>query len=540
MSLESLNSTPPDALENEQRFVLDTKEGLQKFQEFIVAEEGQIDALDPRLIIDDLALPEDVAERLHQLRLAYTQLVQLTSEGLQAEGDELSENTVVSIANQYKTYIAADEKFSTAYVAYEDALKTQQLDKSEPDTDAPEVPQSAPTDTQPTGEREQTENLAPEKSEVETVEQPPEDEPESSELFGLSLPQAGAQGVQVTRSFRDGFEVVKRTHPDIKDNPENQAIVDSITRLLFVVPAAGLSEEQVAKVTQLLGELNVSGEGIEASTSAVAEAEDPATASEEIKSDANETDIARQESAEVNDSEFEAFEDWTPTTKSGAMQIEADAEDYGDVKILFAQKVADTAEKDISSLDDSVVGAINALTHSTEGSSVVAKMEEQDSINNSIPTEVARDAVKREMASENSLIGAYLASHPEHQAVFQENNISSAAFEKKVQKTIASIDAKEIDFWETKFDDPYQSTFSFLKEMTIQEIEDFNALPLNDRKNILQEENIKYEAYVAWVDIYEPIMQTGAFEPAITFSELFVEWMIETELADYQRSTLAA
>jgi len=532
MSLESLNSTPPNTLENEQRFVLGTKEGLQKFQEFIVAEEGQIDALDPSLTIEDLALPDNVAERLQQLRLAYTQLVQLTNKGLQTEGDELSENTIVSIADQYKTYIAADEKFSTAYVAYEDAFKNQQLKKNEADTAAPEVSWSASADTQSTKEREHPENPAPEKTEVDIVEQSQEDEPESTELFGLSLPQAGAQGVLTTRSFRDGFEIVKRTHPDIKDNPENLTIADSIIRLLFVVPATGLTEEKVTKVTQLIQKLNVSGVGVAPGISTVSEAENLATESEEIASGENETDIAKQESAELTNSELEEFDDWTPRIKSGAMQIEVDTEDDGDVKILFARKVADKAEKDISSLDDSVVGAINALTHSREGSSVVAKMEEVDSINNSIPAEVARDAVKREMASKNSLTGTYLASHPELQAVFQEKNISSATFEKKVQKTIASIDAKEIDFWEAKFDEPYQSTFSFLKKMTLQEIEDFNDLPLSERKDILQAENIKYEAYVAWMDTYESIAQTDALVSATTFAELFVEEMIETELAD--------
>jgi 2-iminoacetate synthase ThiH len=127
----------------------------------------------------------------------------------------------------------------------------------------------------------------------------------------------------------------------------------------------------------------------------------------------------------------------------------------------------------------------------------------------------------------------YVESNADYQVLFQENHISLLAFEKSLQKTIASIDAKEIDFLETKFDMPYTSAFSYLQKTTMQEIAELSALPLSERKNLLQAENIKYEAYLTWMDAYEHMTQIITPLPTMKFEELFTKWMVETEMTDY-------
>jgi len=546
MSLKSPNATAQNALENEQRFVLDTKEGLYTFYEFIVSEEEQIDALDPDLEIEDLALPENVAASLTQLRFEYKELVRLTKEGLHVETGELPENIVITIVDQYQQYIGADERFSRVYVAYEASLENQQLNKIDTLTVEQKSAQLTPQKTDSVSEHEPTtaqknletqaeevDYVASEESDSLSVEQQLDIQSAPLKVFGMSLPHTGPEGVVIARSLRDRLEIMKHNHPELKDNPKNLTITDAIIRVLFVIPAAGLSEEQVTQVSQLARKLSgTENEVVRKDGARDEENELPESEQDESGGSIQATNVSIDEDV-----------DWTAsekTKKHGAMKVEVDSADDGDVEIFFAKKVAQQAEKEIDLTDESVVSAIDQLTQSVQGSSVVAEMEKQDSINNSIPAQVVRDSVKREAVSDNSLTGMYLVSNPQYQRVFQENNLSPAAFEKQLQTTIKSIDAKEIDFWEAKFDEPYTSAFSFLQEMTLQQINDLNALPPKERKKLLQDENVKYEAYLTWMDTYEYIAQVITLSPTTKFSELYTIGMMQIEMAHYQESASAS
>jgi len=546
MSLKSPNATAQNALENEQRFVLDTKEGLYTFYEFIVSEEEQIDALDPDLEIEDLALPENVAASLTQLRFEYKELVRLTKEGLHVETGELPENIVITIVDQYQQYIGADERFSRVYVAYEASLENQQLNKIDTLTGEQKSAQLTPQKTDSVSEHEPTtaqknletqaeevDYVASEESDSLSVEQQLDIQSAPLKVFGMSLPHTGPEGVVIARSLRDRLEIMKHNHPELKDNPKNLTIADAIIRVLFVIPAAGLSEEQVTQVSQLARKLSgTENEVVRKDGARDEENELPESEQDESGGSIQATNVSIDEDV-----------DWTAsekTKKHGAMKVEVDSADDGDVEIFFAKKVAQQAEKEIDLTDESVVSAIDQLTQSVQGSSVVAEMEKQDSINNSIPAQVVRDSVKREAVSDNSLTGMYLVSNPQYQRVFQENNLSPAAFEKQLQTTIKSIDAKEIDFWEAKFDEPYTSAFSFLQEMTLQQINDLNALPPKERKKLLQDENVKYEAYLTWMDTYEYIAQVITLSPTTKFSELYTIGMMQIEMAHYQESASAS
>ena len=538
MSLEGQNFTSQNALENEQRFVLDTKEGLQTFLEFLVSEEGQIDALNPNLIIEDLALPTHVETSLKQLRLEFNELIRVTKEGVQAETEALPESAVVKVVDQYQVYLGADESFSAAYVTYEAALENQPLPNSETDEAEPEISPAARKEAEgviPTFPR--VENEVTQTSEPAAVESSEDTESEHLKVYGLSLPQAGPEGALIARSLRDRLEVIKNIHSGVKGSPERLAIVEAIMRSLFVVPESGLTQEQVARVTELAQALHDS-EKLEAASQDGAEG---ITDSKEAENNSDGDEI--DGTAELVGSEADEAEGWTESEnpkKRGAMKIEADTKDDGAIEITFAHKVAQRAEKNLDRTDESVVSAIDKLTQSPEGNGVIAQMEQQDSINNSIPAQVVLDSLKREVVSDNSLTGKYLSSNPQYLVFIQENNISPVAFEKKFQKTIQSVDAKEIDFWESKFDEPYTSAFSYLQEMTLQEVENFNALSLSERKNILQAENVKYEAYLAWMDTYEFITLTIAPQPAMRFAELIAQWVVETERDDYERSVSVA
>lgn len=649
MSLEGQNLTALENKEDKQRFVLGTKEGLSTFYDFLVSEEGQIDALDPHLAIEDLALPENVVADLKQLRLAYGELVALTKEGLQLAEDDLPEKNVVKIADQYGKYIGADEKFSRAYVAYEASLEnTEQSSDTAPEPNESEDAQSIIQTPEESTLKQQSvslmENLemqveviesaekeideqyhsiqktydafcqrfpeekrtpeithlvgilqdlhsraslvhqkAKKKSELnlestaenlqnykrsiqrirkdidssvsdvsdaqidnldfdskESVVPVAEKQEENNDMhpkvFGMDLPEAGEEGTLVARNFRDGLEMVKRNHPEIKRNREKLAIVEALIRVLFVVPAGGLTEVQTREVARLAKELSVLEKKDETSKNIIKEETSETLPSPEVESD-------REESPEeIAETRLAGATSWTTeeeTKKKGVMKIEADSQPDGDIKITYAG-IADQVERNTVLLDDSVPSAINQLTENVGGKGVVAHMEKKDTINNSIPVEVARNAAKREMADEHSLVGIYLADNPKYQVFFKENDVSSAALEKELQKVIKSVDASAIDFWESKFDDPYESAFSFLQEMTLQEVQELNELPLDERKRLLREENVKYEAYLAWMDTYDFIAQIVELQPNMKFFAMIVKWMIETEMTEHQSEPLVA
>lgn len=656
MSLEDQHLTPQNALENEQRFVLGTTEGLKTFLDFLVSEEGQIDALNPSLTVEDLALPVTVETNLKQLRLEYKELVRLSKEGLQTEAEELAETVVASIANQYQVYIRADEIFSLSYVAYEEAQENKQLSKNAPDMAEKNSAQSSaqtrefPSEPENTAGEDSTEterneavfegvaslqneisaqyadikktydtaweksskdqqspetekmlealrelhtrasaiqhkatkndelnpepsvddlknyvrsmnrihssinSLVSSKSEELTqdeasdesnpdtvepqVEVEVEVESESEKVFGMRLPQAGPKGAFAARSFRDGLEIIKRNHPNIKDNPEKTALANSIVRTLFVVPASGLTEEQVTEVTSLAQELSASGNEVhEAPNVSITHQE---TAPDNVEAESQSEADNEGETVDSMNTTSDEVEDWTSdekTKKRGSMKVEEDSQDSGDIKIIFANRVADKAEKNINLSDDSVVSAIDQLTHSEHGNSVIGEVEQIDSINNSIPVQVVRDSAKRETAREDSLTGTYLSNNPQYQTFFEEHEISSAAVEKKVRDIIKRIDSKEIDFFESKFDDPYKSAFSHIQKMTLRELEDFNGLPLGERKQLIAEEGVKYEAHLAWMDMFKLLVQTVTVEPEMKFEELFVLWVAESEMMDYRAGT---
>ena len=685
MSLEEQQQPEANTLPDKQRFVLDTVAGLQTFHDFLVSEEGQIDALDPALTIEDLALPEHVADSLRQLRKEYADLVRLTKEELQTDEETLSDTSVESIAQQYQIYIQADERFSQAYRQYsaapenqlpgtnaipvdtqsevesapsaaetrvtnipvppkemraerlseaaaedvtaqQEAIKQQYadilaayetvqsavpLDQQSPDTqqlcqelsdlqtratiiqrkvtendelqpvpsaddlknytrsmeriqekvevlvaniqtENEQVGYASSEDSEDSEDSEESEKLvqsqeakqvvdpvvprAPEATdEIATEVTEAGQEAESQTIFGMDLPKAGPDGVVGARSFRDGLEIIKRNHPNIKDNATNTALADSIARTLFVVPPSGLSEEQTTQVAGLAAELRAATD--QSSTEqAIAPAEEPSTPEQALD---RYVDVSP--AAEVHTSSAEeSKESDEPVKKRGAMSVEADSPDSESIKIMFAdRRDAQSASNAVLS-NESVVQAIDDLTHSQTGSGVVAQMEQRDSINNSIPSQAVRDSVQREAASEESLTGLYLADNPQYQAFFQERNISPAAFEKRLQNTIKSIDRKEIDFWEAKFDEPYNSAFGFVQDMTAPDIADFRALPLAERKAYLRADHIKYEAYLAWMDMYELISETVATTPDAPFAELFATWMVEAELQDVYTNTQAA
>jgi hypothetical protein len=337
-------------------------------------------------------------------------------------------------------------------------------------------------------------------------------------VCGMQIPQTGPAGVFGARSFRDGLELAKRNHPAIVGSAEKTEVANKIIQLLYVVPDSGLTQAQVDKVVELAKELNISNSTVEARLSIKSTTE----------SSPEEKSVLPIKPSATHKSPAESV-----VKKSGAMKVEIDEKDDGDIKITVAEKV----QEELADQDGSVVGAVEELTHSPAGTEVVAHMERRDIINNSVPSKADRDLAKKESLKKNALVSKYLLENDQYADFFSEYNVTPEDFERQLQTTIKSIDTKEIDFWEAKFDSPYTSAFSYLENMSLAEVQDMNKLSPQERRSVLTQENVKYEAYLAWMDILDPMTNTLSVQPNVQFGELFARWMMETEMTFYTGQT---
>lgn len=104
---------------------------------------------------------------------------------------------------------------------------------------------------------------------------------------------------------------------------------------------------------------------------------------------------------------------------------------------------------------------------------------------------------------------------------------SPAQFEAMVRREINRIEAP------SKFDSVFgftnKSAFhDFLRDMTIKEVAEFDALPREQIRNELMQKDIKYEVYLDWVDSLNSMLTITHAHPNLTFGEVFIRAELET------------
>lgn len=118
-------------------------------------------------------------------------------------------------------------------------------------------------------------------------------------------------------------------------------------------------------------------------------------------------------------------------------------------------------------------------------------------------------------------------------ATFIEQSFnSSSEFETALLRRINEIEAP------SKFDKVfgfnYESAFHrFLKDRTIAEIDTLERLPNTKLRELLQEKNIEYEAYVRWLDAFYEMVQMFRVPTSTTFGELYVRAELEDLMRHY-------
>ena len=191
---------------------------------------------------------------------------------------------------------------------------------------------------------------------------------------------------------------------------------------------------------------------------------------------------------------------------------------------------------DVSDGDEEVVVPIRAdnVTKPTPRTSFipasVAAQPKQNPVKRNVPKELVSLPRTESVHEKQSLTNRYLKA-PKYQAFIAEHFSSPGGFERILDSTITKIEAETIDHIERWLGETSASAFELIKDMTIAEVEAMAASGYDNIHFLLQKENVKYETFVAWVEVLE--VMVDAMEPPknVPFGELFARFMIESEMS---------
>lgn len=119
-----------------------------------------------------------------------------------------------------------------------------------------------------------------------------------------------------------------------------------------------------------------------------------------------------------------------------------------------------------------------------------------------------------------------LLKETENRTILQERHSSPAAFEASLKREVYRVEApSRLD---ALLGVKYTSAFSFLKDMTLVQIDTFDGGQSREQiREILQEKNIPYETYMAWIQAMPYMESLVVAHDDMTFMELFIRSEIE-------------
>ncbi len=144
-----------------------------------------------------------------------------------------------------------------------------------------------------------------------------------------------------------------------------------------------------------------------------------------------------------------------------------------------------------------------------------------------VPVPVERPVAPRPFA----LNGQY-AEQPTYKEYINKTFGSMKVFEQAVEKSVQSFDNNTYDIFERPGffgGSNYESPYRFLGEMTLQEVTEFETQPKEQIRAFMQENNMKYDTYLAWLDQIDLMVRTLPNEAETTVADLFARYVAETQ-----------
>ncbi|MFT7645036.1 MAG: hypothetical protein ACI9BF_000705, partial [Candidatus Paceibacteria bacterium] len=244
------------------------------------------------------------------------------------------------------------------------------------------------------------------------------------------------------------------------------------------------------------------------------------------------------EGPDDGDSDDEQTETFAPFVRRKDMVILPDTDADKVVPIFVAERARLRLEKQLgksissnSKKTNTTVEEPRSMIVEESGSpnymSVVAALESQDPINEIVSDEVLF-LNHSKIANNETLSRREYLNEERYQSFIKMYSISPASFEKILDSKVVHFESETVDGIGKFFGDTFASPFSYLKDMTVAEVLILGNKP--EVKFELQEKDIKYETFVAWMEFIIDMQQVVGDNPDMTFGELYARWIIETDI----------
>jgi LysM repeat protein len=130
-----------------------------------------------------------------------------------------------------------------------------------------------------------------------------------------------------------------------------------------------------------------------------------------------------------------------------------------------------------------------------------------------------------------ALNGQY-ADQPAYKEYIQQVFGSAKAYEQAVERAVQNFDNTTYDVFDRSSifgGGTYESPYRLLSDMSLQEVTEFEQQPNAEIRAFLNENNIKYDTYLAWLDKIDEMVQVLPNEAETKVSDLFSRYVVEFE-----------
>ncbi len=319
---------------------------------------------------------------------------------------------------------------------------------------------------------------------------------ESLTVCGYLVPKAGRSGVKTASLLREGLMIVRDTDKEVMFDPAKQILIDKLVRKLSIIPSEGLSlENDIPEIINLAKLIGLSRE-----------------VCSKKKSDEQDSVKEKEESRLVEkSSDFVSHKD---------MLILSDSDEIR-VPILVSKYAEEVHPK--STLEKVSTDKGKELFQKKNDLKKVGRKVVKMINHPSLPSR----SVSNPSRDHSPLVTEYL-SDQRYCDFINEFYPSPSIFQRILETTIFQVENDTVDSIGKWLGEKQISPFIVLESMSVGEVVQMSEM--TEIRTMLIDNSIKYETFIAWIDLIEEMQLLVEGGDDMVFGELFARWVIESEI----------
>lgn len=326
-------------------------------------------------------------------------------------------------------------------------------------------------------------------------------------VCGMRVPMAGESGVVDARKMREVLLVERDRNQAFIQDQRKQVMVDKLIRKLSFIPPAGFDENDVKELKDAIRAIDVPNQQVKHHDHLLSTVDE---ALPELG-----VQLPQHHSLRVSGDDESANLSITVALRSSRRSK--------------ARRKKHSIEQVATAADAQLVDA----PPSADESALIASLEKADPVVTAIPSLTPRVFPPAPNHEKRSLIKLYLSA-PFYQDFIDRHYTSAAAFERMLDTIVTQIESKTTDVFERWLGEEKASAFLFMEEQTVADV--LRLAGDRDVRQILAEQNIKYETFLTWIDMLDEMQAVVGEDLTLQFGALYARWVIESEMIFAQES----